>query len=143
MKTNEAGLALIRQFEGCRLKAYKCPAGVWTIGYGWTHGVKPTDQWTQAQAEEMLVKGLNQYENAVQSAIGAHATTSNQFSALVSICYNIGAGNFVKSSMLRHHKAGDYAKAADAFLLWNKAGGKVLNGLTKRRQAERALYLED
>jgi lysozyme len=143
MKTNESGLALIRQFEGCRLKAYKCPAGVWTIGYGWTHGVKPTDQWTQAQAEEMLVKGLDQYENAVQSAIGAHATTSNQFSALVSICYNIGAGNFVKSSMLRHHKAGDYAKAADAFLLWNKAGGKVLNGLTKRRQAERALYLED
>jgi lysozyme len=143
MKTNEAGLALIRQFEGCRLKAYKCPAGVWTIGYGWTHGVKPTDQWTQAQAEEMLVKGLDQYENAVQSAIGAHSTTSNQFSALVSICYNIGAGNFVKSSMLRHHKAGDYAKAADAFLLWNKAGGKVLNGLIKRRQAERALYLED
>jgi lysozyme len=143
MKTNEAGLALIRQFEGCRLKAYKCPAGVWTIGYGWTHGVKPTDQWTQSQAEEMLVKGLDQYENAVQSAIGAHSTTSNQFSALVSICYNIGAGNFVKSSMLRHHKAGDYAKAADAFLLWNKAGGKVLNGLIKRRQAERALYLED
>jgi lysozyme len=143
MKTNDAGLALIRQFEGCRLKAYKCPAGVWTIGYGWTHGVKPTDQWTQAQAEEMLVKGLDQYENAVQSAIGAHVTTSNQFSALVSICYNIGAGNFVKSSMLRHHKAGDYQKAADAFLLWNKAGGKVLNGLTKRRQAERALYLED
>jgi lysozyme len=143
MKTNESGLALIRQFEGCRLKAYKCPAGVWTIGYGWTHGVKPTDQWTQAQAEEMLVKGLDQYENAVQSAIGAHATTSNQFSALVSICYNIGAGNFVKSSMLRHHKAGDYQKAADAFLLWNKAGGKVLNGLIKRRQAERALYLED
>ncbi len=136
-------MALIRQFEGCRLKAYKCPAGVWTIGYGWTHGVKPTDQWTQAQAEEMLVKGLDQYENAVQSAIGAHSTTSNQFSALVSICYNIGAGNFVKSSMLRHHKAGDYAKAADAFLLWNKAGGKVLNGLIKRRQAERALYLED
>lgn len=143
MKTNEAGLALIRQFEGCRLKAYKCPAGVWTIGYGWTHGVKPTDQWTQAQAEEMLVKGLDQYENAVQSAIGAHSTTSNQFSALVSICYNIGAGNFVKSSMLRHHKAGDYQKAADAFLLWNKAGGKGLNGLIKRRQAERALYLED
>jgi len=143
MKTNEAGLALIRQFEGCRLKAYKCPAGVWTIGYGWTHGVKPTDQWTQAQAEEMLVKGLDQYENAVQSAIGAHSTTINQFSALVSICYNIGAGNFVKSSMLRHHKAGDYQKAADAFLLWNKASGKVLNGLIKRRQAERALYLED
>lgn len=143
MKTNESGLALIRQFEGCRLKAYKCPSGVWTIGYGWTHGVKPTDQWTQSQAEEMLVKGLDQYENAVQSAIGAHSTTSNQFSALVSICYNIGAGNFVKSSMLRHHKAGDYAKAADAFLLWNKAGGKVLNGLIKRRQAERALYLED
>jgi lysozyme len=143
MKTNEAGLALIRQFEGCRLKAYKCPAGIWTIGYGWTHGVKPTDQWTQAQAEEMLVKGLDQYENAVQSAIGAHSTTNNQFSALVSICYNIGAGNFVKSSMLRHHKAGDYQKAADAFLLWNKAGGKVLNGLTKRRQAERTLYLED
>jgi len=143
MKTNESGLALIRQFEGCKLKAYKCPAGVWTIGYGWTHGVKPTDQWTQAQAEEMLVKGLDQYENAVQSAIGAHSTTSSQFSALVSICYNIGAGNFVKSSMLRHHKAGDHVKAADAFLLWNKAGGKVLNGLTKRRQAERALYLED
>ena len=143
MKTNDKGLALIRQFEGCRLKAYQCPAGVWTIGYGWTHGVKPNDHWTQSHAEEMLIKGLDQYENAVQSAIGMNKTTTNQFSAFVSICYNIGVGNFVKSSMLRHHKAGDYAKAADAFLLWNKAGGKVLNGLIKRRQAERALYLED
>jgi lysozyme len=143
MKINEAGLALIRQFEGCRLKAYKCPAGVWTIGYGWTHGVKPSDHWTQSHAEEMLIKGLDQYENVVQSAVGINKTTANQFSAFVSICYNIGVGNFVKSSMLRHHKAGDYAKAADSFLLWNKAGGKVLNGLIKRRQAERALYLED
>ena len=143
MKTNKSGLALIRKFEGCRLKAYQCPAGVWTIGYGWTHGVKPGDHWTQAHAEEMLIKGLDQYENAVQSAIGMHKTTANQFSAFVSICYNIGVGNFVKSSMLRHHKAGDYEKAADAFLLWNKAGGKVLNGLIKRRQAERLLYLED
>lgn len=143
MKINEAGLALIRQFEGCRLKAYTCPAGVWTIGYGWTHGVKPGDHWTQEQAEKMLIQGLDQYENAVQSAIGMNKTTINQFSAFVSICYNIGVGNFVKSSMLRHHKTGDYAKAANAFLLWNKAGGKVLNGLIKRRQAERALYLED
>lgn len=143
MKINEAGLALIRQFEGCRLKAYKCPAGVWTIGYGWTHGVKPGDHWTQEQAEKMLIQGLDQYENAVQSAIGLNKTTNNQFSAFVSICYNIGVGNFVKSSMLRHHKTGDYAKAANAFLLWNKAGGKVLNGIIKRRQAERALYLED
>ena len=140
MECCEKGLCLIKEFEGCKLKAYKCPAGVWTIGYGWTSGVKPGDVWTQAKAEEMLVKGVVPYSNAVSKA--CPKATQNQFDAMVSLCYNIGPGNFAKSSVVRFHNAGKFSKAADAFLMWNKGGGKVLAGLTRRRKAERKLYLE-
>lgn len=139
MECGSKGIALIKEFEGCRLKAYKCPAGVWTIGYGWTIGVKPGDVWTQAKAEEMLAKGVKPYADAAE--VKCPHSTQNQFDAMVSLCYNIGPGNFAKSSVARLHNAGNFTGAADAFLKWNKGGGKVLAGLTRRRQAERNLYM--
>ena len=141
MKISKAGLDIIKQYEGCRLTSYKCPAGVWTVGFGWTEGVTPGMTITRAQAEELLTRGVVSYEKAVQDAIGDTKTTQNQFDAMVSLCYNIGPANFRKSTVVRQHKLGDYAAAADAFLMWNKAGGKVLAGLVKRREAERSLYL--
>ena len=141
MKISKAGLDIIKQYEGCRLTSYKCPAGVWTVGFGWTEGVTPGMTITRAQAEELLTRGVVQYEKAVQDAIGDAKTSQNQFDAMVSLCYNIGPANFRKSSVLREHKEGKFAAAADAFLMWNKAAGKVLSGLVKRREAERSLYL--
>ena len=144
MKVNDAGLALIKNFEGCKLKAYQDQGGVWTIGYGWAQNVKPTDVWTQEQAEKKFVDAVSIFSNSVYSKLGDNSlTTPNQFSAMVSLAYNIGIGNFSKSSVLRFHKEGNYAKAADSFLLWNKVKGEINKGLTRRRTAERALYLED
>lgn len=140
MNISQEGINLIKQFEGCRLEAYLCPANVWTIGYGSTgpditKGLKIG----QETAEIMLRNDLVKFENAVTKYAGkAH---QNQFDAMVSLCYNIGQGNFSKSSVARLHKAGQYNGAAAAFLLWNKAGGKILNGLVTRRKAERNLYL--
>lgn len=141
MNIGTAGLDLIKKFEGCRLTAYKCPAGVWTIGFGWTEGVTPGMTISRAQAEELLRKGIHKYEDAVTAGIDNAPTTQNQFDAMVSLCYNIGAGNFRKSTVLREHRSANYSQAAKAFLMWNKAGGKVLNGLVARREAEKALYL--
>lgn len=149
MKTNAAGIALIKEFEGCRLKAYPDPATggePWTIGYGLTSaaGIIPVKRGlviTQAQADEYLVKSLAKYEDAVSKAL-TKPPTPNQFAAMVSLCFNIGPGNFAKSSVVRKLNAGDVAGAANAFLLWNKAAGKVMAGLTRRREAERKLFLK-
>lgn len=143
---NEASLEIIKEFEGCRLKAYKCPAGVWTIGYGTTDGavtgVTPHEGMviTQGQAERYLKLAVEKFAAAIKPAI-TQPINENEFGAFVSLAYNIGSGAFKKSSALRHFNAGDKAKAADAILMWNKAGGKVLAGLTRRRAAERALFL--
>lgn len=140
MNTSPEGLDLIKRFEGLRLTAYLCPAGVPTIGYGQTGpGIKLGMTITEAKANELLADSLKKYEEAVTHYAGsAH---QNQFDAMVSLCYNIGAGNFKTSSVARLHKAGQYTGAASAFLLWNKAGGRVLAGLVSRRKAERNLYL--
>jgi lysozyme len=135
------GLALIKEFEGLRLKSYRCPAKVWTIGWGWTHGVKPGMVWTREKAEAMLIEGVKPYAKAVAEAIGKTPTTQNQFDALASFCYNAGPANLRKSSMLRLHKAGKYQQAGDAFMSWTKGGGRTLPGLVRRRKHERALYL--
>lgn len=143
---NQATLEIIKEFEGCKLKAYKCPAGVWTIGYGTTAaafvGIEPKAGMiiTEAEAEKYLHAALHKFENAIKSAI-TKPINDNEFGAFVSLAYNIGSGAFKKSSALRHFNAGDKAKSADAILMWNKAGGKVLAGLTRRRAAERALFL--
>lgn len=134
MKTSDKGITLIKSFEGCVLTAYKCPSGVWTIGYGHTAGVKQGQTITQAQAEEFLKADIVKYENYVNNK--GLSLNQNQFDALVSFTYNCGAGNLttlVKNRTLK--------QIADALLLYNKSNGKVLAGLKKRRQAERALFL--
>lgn len=138
---SQKGIDLIKSFEGFKAKAYKCPAGVWTIGYGHTAGVKPGMTITREQGEAMLRKDLKIYEKHTADALGNAATNQGQWDALVSFCYNAGPGNLKQSSMLRLHKQGKYLAAADAFMKWTKGGGRVLPGLVRRRKAERALYL--
>lgn len=145
MQTSEKGIALIKQFEGCKLTAYQDSVGVWTIGYGWTQPVdgKPIRAGMtikQETAERLLKTGLVGYESDVSRLVKV-GLTQGQFDALVSFTYNLGARSLSTSTLLRKLNAGDYAGAADEFLRWNKAGGKVLNGLTRRREAERALFL--
>lgn len=135
-----AGLELIKEFEGRKLTAYLCPAKVWTIGYGSTGPhVKPGMTITEAEADKLLQDDLDRFEACVDKA--APNATQNQFDAMVSLAFNIGTAGFERSSVLKRLLAGDKAGAADAFLMWNKAGGVALAGLTRRRQAERALFL--
>lgn len=142
-RINRAGLALIKAFEGLRLAAYRCPAGVWTIGYGHTGpDVKPGRRITAAEAEALLRGDLDRFESSVERALNGVVTTENQFAALVSLAYNIGLGGFGRSTVLRLHRTGKFTLAANAFLLWVKAGGRSLPGLVRRRTAERALYLK-
>ncbi|HDW0019256.1 TPA: lysozyme [Enterobacter ludwigii] len=145
MQTSEKGIALIKQFEGCKLTAYQDSVGVWTIGYGWTQPVdgKPIRAGMtikQETAERLLKTGLVSYESDVSRLVKV-GLTQGQFDALVSFTYNLGARSLSTSTLLRKINADDYAGAADELLRWNKAGGKVLNGLTRRREAERALFL--
>lgn len=145
MQTSDKGISLIKQFEGCKLTAYQDSVGVWTIGYGWTQPVdgKPIRAGMtikQETAERLLKTGLVSYESDVSRLVKV-GLTQGQFDALVSFTYNLGARSLSTSILLRKLNAGDYAGAADEFLRWNKAGGKVLSGLTRRREAERALFL--
>lgn len=143
MKLSQKGIELIKQFEGYSSKAYPDPAtggAPWTIGYGTTKGVKPGMVITAQQAEKMLRDDVAKFESGVSSLITA-PTTQGQFDAMVSLAYNIGLGNFGKSTLLKKHNARCYTCAADQFRVWNRANGKVMNGLTKRRAAEREVYM--
>jgi GH24 family phage-related lysozyme (muramidase) len=140
-KTNQAGLDLIKSFEGLRLTAYICPAGVPTIGYGTTSGVRMGDRITPAQAEALLRRDLAKFEQAVDQAVKV-TLNSNQFSALVSFTYNVGAGAFQRSTLLKLLNQGNYQAAAQEFMKWNRGGGRVLPGLTRRRLAEQRLFLK-
>lgn len=144
-KTSDKGIELIKGFEGCSLSAYKCPAGVWTIGYGHTgkvdgKAISSGMRITQAKAVQLLREDLASFEAAVNAAVKA-LITQNMFDALVSFAYNCGAGALRNSTLLKKLNAGDYSGAADEFQKWNKSGGKVLNGLVRRREAERKLFL--
>ena len=141
MKISSAGLSIIKEFEGFRANAYRHPVGIWTIGYGTIRGVKPGDVVTRAEAERRLRQELVEYERAVERATGGNATQP-QFDALVSFAYNVGVKGMAGSTVIKRHNAGDHQAAARAFGLWNKAGGKVWPGLTRRRAAEAALYLK-
>ena len=142
---NTAGLDLIASSEGRRLEAYQDVAGIWTIGYGHIGGVQPGMTIDANQAMAFLRQDLSQAEAAVDAATSSVATDENQFAAMVSLCFNIGSGNFRTSSVLRLHLAGTPAEAADAFLLWDQAHVdgqlQVVQGLLNRRQRERDLYL--
>ena len=137
-KIGQAGLKLIMEFEGCRLAAYQCAAGVWTIGYGHTAGVHKGMAITQAQAEEYLKQDVAKFEQYVNNATYVPITaalTQNQFDALVSFAYNCGAGNVKKLC-----KGRSAAQIATAMLQYCKANGKVLAGLKRRREAEQKLF---
>jgi len=145
---SDAALELIKEFEGLRLEAYLDPVGIVTIGYGYTNeagfgpGVSMGDTWTAQQAEDMLREGVHRFANNIQP----HFTikpNSDQFGAFVSLAYNIGWQSFIKSTALKRWNAGDVKGAAEAVTWWNKAGGKVLRGLTRRREAEAALILAE
>ena len=139
MKTGSKGIDLIKHFEGCELEAYKCPAGVWTIGYGHIKGVKEGMTITEVQAEEMLKSELNEYEGYINNLVTAELN-QNQFDAMVSWVYNLGGGNLGASTLLKVLNAGDYDGVPAQIMRWNKAGGKVLEGLTRRRQAEADMF---
>ena len=133
------GLSLIKKFEGCTLKAYRCPAGVWTIGYGRTTNVKAGDTCTQAQADAWLLEEYQAFRAKVLKLVKV-PLTANQLGALVSFTYNVGVGALANSTLLKLLNAGDYKGAVAQFARWNKAGGRVLNGLTRRRAAEALLF---
>lgn len=137
---SKQGLELIKHFEGLRLAAYKCSAGVWTIGYGHTGGVNPGDIIDEITAESLLRKDVAVSESAVSRLVSV-PLNQHQFDALVSFVFNLGAGNFRTSTLLKKLNAGDYSGAADEFSRWINAGGKPLPGLARRREAERLLFL--
>lgn len=145
---NSASIKLIKSFEGCSLRAYKCPAGIWTIGYGTTAaagvGVIPHEGMviTQDQADHYFNITIEAFSKQV-AALMKHNPTDNELGAFTSLAYNIGVTAFKKSSALRNYNEHNTQKAADAILMWNKAGGKVMAGLTRRRIAERDLFLTD
>ena len=144
MKTSPAGIALIQQFEGRRLEAYKCPAGIWTIGYGHTSAagapdVKPGMTITKQEANDILVRDLVKYENAVDRLVKV-PLTQNQFDALVSFTFNVGEGALAKSTLLKKLNAGNYDAVPAELMKWTRGGGKELPGLVRRRRAEAALW---
>ncbi|MEM6251751.1 MAG: lysozyme [Cyanobacteria bacterium P01_D01_bin.156] len=139
-QTNTSGVGLIKSFEGLRLRAYQDAVGVWTIGYGTTRGVKPGQEISEAQAEALLKTDLTRFESSVNQALRV-PVNDNQFAALVSFTYNVGSGAMRSSTLMRKLNRRDIYGASNEFLRWNRAGGRVLAGLTRRRKAERALFL--
>ncbi|MEG4406418.1 lysozyme [Microcoleus sp. MON2_D5] len=141
MQINQEGLDLIKQFEGCKLEAYICPAGIPTIGYGHTQSATMGQVISEVEADALLRKDLKDAEDAVRTLVTV-PIDENQFSTLVSFVFNVGAGAFEQSTLLAMLNA--YASAetvAAQFMRWNKADGRELPGLTRRRHAEQALFL--
>jgi GH24 family phage-related lysozyme (muramidase) len=138
---NKEGLELIKAFEGCQLEAYLCPANVWTIGYGHTRTAEPDMVIDKAQAESLLKEDLADAEAAVDRLVVV-PINENQFSSLISFTFNVGTVAFERSTLLSMLNAGAGAETVSSQLLrWNKADGRELYGLTRRRLAEQALYL--
>jgi lysozyme len=135
---NNAGLNLIRDFEGCSLTAYDDGTGVWTIGWGHTPAT-PGETITQEQADQMLLDDLQRFEQCVNDAV-SHDINPNQFAALVSFAYNLGCGSLDGSTLLAMVNSGNYDGAAQQFGRWVYAGGQVLEGLVRRRAAEANLF---
>lgn len=139
MKTSQKGIDLIKEFEGFRATAYRCPAGRWTIGYGHTASAYEGMQITREQAEKLLKGDIAEAEAVVEEA--CPVLTQNRFDALVSFVFNVGRGNFLRSTLLKCVKANpDNLDIRDEFMRWNKSKGMVLAGLMRRRRAECNLY---
>lgn len=148
LTTSPKGIDLIHSFEGLRLTAYPDPGtggAPWTIGWGATTDlqgkpIKPGTKWTREQADERFAVHLAKFEADVNRILNGAITTQGQYDALVSFAYNCGPGNLEGSTLMRMHKAGNYEGAAGQFGRWNKAAGRVMAGLTRRRAAEAKLY---
>ena len=142
MTPSKSCVDLVKEFEGCKLTSYPDPASglaPWTIGFGSTGpDVHPNLTWTQQQCDDRLIADVARVGRSVDKITGP--TTQNRFDALVSFAYNLGVGNLMGSTLLRMHKAGDYAGAADQFQRWDKGAGKVMDGLLRRRLAEAQMY---
>lgn len=140
-RINKAGLAILKHYEDCRMESYQCPAGVWTCGWGSTgKDVTRGLVWTQKQCDERLTADLRRFEAGVEEAVKVKVT-DNQFSACVCLSYNIGLDAFLHSTLLRKLNAGDMSGASEEFQRWDKSGARILRGLTRRRLAERDLFL--
>jgi|TARA_R100001530_G_scaffold130055_1_gene100735 lysozyme len=139
MKISQEGIALIKKFEGCELEAYKCPAGVWTIGYGHTKDVKEGDVINKDEANYLLEEEMIEYEGYINDMVDV-PLEQNQFDALTSWVYNLGSSNLMSSTMLTLLNESKYNEIPQQIKRWNKAGGKVLDGLVKRREAEALLF---
>lgn len=146
MKVSQKGLQLIKHHEGCRLEPYRDPIGLWTVGYGHLIGDGKTlpiewfRKFTQEEVDALLKKDLERFERGVLRLCPNNLTQS-RFDALVSFAFNLGLGNLQASTLRRKHNRSDVFGASQEFVRWNKAGGKVLRGLTIRRQDEARLYL--
>jgi len=147
MKLNKDGIDLMHKFEGCKLEAYLCPAKIPTIGWGNTYyedgkKIKLGDKITQQRADELFILIAEDFAKRVRNLL-KKTLTENQFNALVSFTYNVGVANLNKSTLLKKVNTNPLDQTIkDEFMKWNKASGKVLNGLTKRRQAEAELYFK-
>ena len=158
MTISEAGIQLIKSFEGCHNQPYKCPATLWTIGYGRVlypdQARLKTDQrtsyplrsehnrlWDADEIDALLEADLQRFSDGVLRLCPAAADNQCHLDAMVSFAFNVGLGSLQSSTLRMRYSRGDYQGAADEFLKWNKAGGKVLRGLERRREAERALFL--
>lgn len=141
MTCSSRGIALIKQFEGCRLQSYRDPVGIWTIGYGTTHGVHPEQTITEEEADSLLRQEVTRIEPIITSAVKV-PIAQGQFDALISFAYNLGVANLTRSTLLMKLNKGDMDGAAAEFWRWDKAGGKVLTGLIRRRAAEAELFGE-
>lgn len=139
MNISQEGIALIKKFEGCELEAYKCAAGVWTIGYGHTKDVKEGNVITKEEAESLLAHELKEYCDDVDVAVKVDLT-QNEFDALVSWTYNLGPTNLNSSTMLKVLNEGDHDDIPIQIKRWNKANGEVKQGLVRRREAEALMF---
>ncbi len=140
-KTSQIGVSLIKKWEGLRTNAYLCPAGVWTIGYGHTKGVKQGQMISHLEAENLLIEDLRIYEQAVLRLVDV-PLNQNQFDALVSFTFNVGIDAFSESTLLKLLNQKDYQRAFNEFSRWTRAGGKLLPGLVNRRKDECNLFIK-
>ena len=139
MKTSEEGLELIKSFEGCETTAYQDSVGVWTIGYGHTKGVEEGQTCSIEDAETMLSDEMDEYEGYINNMVKVELE-QHEFDALVAWVYNLGPTNLGESTMLKVLNDGQFDRVPDEMRRWNRAGGQVLQGLVRRREAEALLF---
>jgi lysozyme len=136
---NTSNVDLIKHFEGCKLEAYQCPSGVWTIGYGHTRGVQEGDKITKKEADALLIEDVELVELHVDRLVKTELE-QHQYDAIVSWCFNLGCGNLRASTLLLVLNSGELDAVSEQIVRWNKSKGKALAGLTRRRKSEATLF---